>query len=60
LTIGNDEMPIIEFSPEIRGRLHVAELILNSLEIPYRIVRKCPEDFWRERTVEIKNKRQKS
>ena len=57
LTLSFDKTPIIELSSKFKGRLHVAELVLKSLEIPYKIVKKPSVDFWKERLVKIKERR---
>ena len=43
-----EEMPTIELSSKNKGKLHVAELVLKSLEIPYKIVGNPLKDYWKE------------
>jgi len=44
-----NEAPTIEMSSETKGKLYVAELVLKSLKIPYKIVKKPLVDYLKEK-----------
>ena len=52
MTIHYKDTPTIELSSDIKGRIYAAELVLKALGIPYKIVKKASQNYWKDKNNE--------
>ena len=52
MTIHYKDTPTIELHSDIKGRIYIAEIVLKALEIPYKIVKKALQNYWKDKNNE--------